>query len=42
MLVDQGLKGGEQVVAAGVHHLTDGQKVRLLQKPKKSNVGGLL
>lgn len=42
MLVDRGLKGGEQVVAAGVHHLTDGQKVRLLQKPKKSNVGGLL
>lgn len=42
MLVDSGLKGGEQVVAAGVHHLSDGQKVRLLEKPSKSNVGGLL
>ena len=42
MLVNSGLKGGEQVVAAGVHHLTDGQKVRLLEKPGKSNVGGLL
>lgn len=42
MLVDEGLKSGEQVVAAGVHHLVDGQKVRLLEKPRKSNVGGLL
>ncbi len=42
MLVDSGLKGGEQVVAAGVHHLSDGQKVRPLEKPSKSNVGGLL
>lgn len=42
MLVDRGLRGGELVVSAGVHHLFDGQKVRLLEKPKESNVGGLL
>ena len=42
MLVDNGLKAGEKVVSSGVHHIEDGQKVRLLQRPSASNVGGLL
>jgi RND family efflux transporter MFP subunit len=42
MQVKGGVKSGDQVVAAGVHHISDGQKVRLLQKPTASNVGGLL
>ncbi len=42
MLVDDGLKSGETVVVSGVHHIKDGQKVRLLEKPSTSNVGGLL
>jgi hypothetical protein len=42
MLVDNGLKAGEKVISSGVHHIEDGEKVRLLQKPSASNVGGLL
>lgn len=42
MLVERGLKSGEQIVVSGVHHIHDGQKVRVLQKPSTSNVGGLL
>ena len=42
MLVSQGLQRGEKIVASGVHHLGDGEKVRVLQKPAASNVGGLL
>ena len=42
MLVESGLKSGESIVASGVHHIKDGQKVKLLQKPSESNVGGLL
>ena len=42
MRVDNGLQSGEMVVASGVHYLTDGQKVKILQKPSTSNVGGLL
>lgn len=37
-----GVKSGEKVVSSGVHHVKDGQKVRLLQKPAATNVGGLL
>lgn len=40
--IDSGLKLGEKVVSTGVHHVKDGQKVRLLEKTSKSNVGGLL
>lgn len=40
--VDDGLKSGETIVVSGVHHIKDGQKVRILQKPAASNVGGLL
>lgn len=42
MLIDDGLRSGERVVASGVHHIQDGQAVRVLQKPSDSNVGGLL
>lgn len=40
--VESGLKPGEQIVVSGVHHIRDGQKVRILEKPSASNVGGLL
>ena len=40
--IDRGLKAGERVVVSGVNHISDGEKVRLLQKPSASNVGGLL
>lgn len=40
--VNSGLKNGEIIVCTGVHHLTDGQKVKRMQKPSASNVGGLL
>lgn len=42
MQVESGLRSGETIVASGVHHIKDGQKVKLLQKPSESNVGGLL
>ena len=40
--ITAGLKDGDEVVIAGVHHLQDGQKVTPLPKPSKSNVGNLL
>lgn len=40
--IDKGLKAGDKVVVSGANHISDGQKVRLLQKPSASNVGGLL
>jgi RND family efflux transporter MFP subunit len=40
--IDSGLQSGENVVSAGVHHLSDGQQVELLERPSASNVGGLL
>jgi RND family efflux transporter MFP subunit len=36
------LKPGKWIVTAGVHHLQDGQKVRLLKKPTETNAGGML
>lgn len=36
------LAPGQWVVTAGVHHLQPGQKVRLLQKSSKTNVGAML
>ena len=41
VVVSEGLKAGEQVVSAGVHALSDGEKVRLLPQVAPSNVGGL-
>ena len=37
-----GVKPGDLVVSTGVHHLKDGQKVRLMAPVSKTNVGGLL
>lgn len=37
-----GLSGGELVVSAGVHKLTDGQQVRPMQGESETNAGGLL
>ncbi|MBO7570113.1 MAG: efflux RND transporter periplasmic adaptor subunit [Bacteroidaceae bacterium] len=42
MQIDGGLKSGETIVASGIHHVRDGQKVKILEKPASSNVGGLL
>lgn len=41
-IIDQGLSDGELVVAAGVHKLTDSQKVRPMADESETNVGGLL
>ena len=42
MKVLGGLRAGQQVVESGVHHLSDGQRVRPNATPSKANVGGLL
>lgn len=42
VVVAEGLQPGDVVVVAGVHSLTDGQQVKLLESPSKTNVGGLL
>jgi len=41
-LVMQGLAGDEMIVTAGVHHLLEHEKVKVLAKPGKTNVGGLI
>ena len=41
MVVSSGLQGCTQVVASGVHHLTDGQKVSVVEKASSLNVGNL-
>lgn len=40
--VQGSIKPGDLVVSTGVHHLTNGQKVRLMAPVSKTNVGGLL
>ena len=40
-IVTSGLQGNEQVVRAGVHSLTDKEKVQVLPESDKTNVGGL-
>lgn len=40
--VIEGLQNGDLIVTAGVHSLTDGQKVRPISKGTATNVGGLL
>jgi len=37
-----GVENGEQVVTAGVHYLVDGQRVKTLEEPSVTNIGGLL
>ena len=41
-LVSGDLTDGSRVVSAGVNSLEEGQKVKLLKKISKTNVGGLL
>ncbi len=40
--IASGLSNGDVIVTAGVHQLTDGQKVKPLPEKSKSNIGGLL
>lgn len=42
LIVSEGLNPGEQVVSAGVHSLSDGERVKLIPQATKTNVGGLL
>lgn len=41
-IVTEGLAAGERIVVAGVHKLTDKQKVKPLEDESATNVGGLL
>lgn len=41
-VIASGLKGGEQVVVAGVHVLTDGQKVNLFKEKNEQNMPSAL
>lgn len=41
-IVTEGLAAGERIVVAGVHKLTDKQKVKPLEDESETNVGGLL
>lgn len=40
--LSKGISGGELIVAAGVHSLREGQKVKMLVKKSNTNVGGQL
>lgn len=42
LVVSEGLEVGEQVVSAGVHKLSESEKVKPLPKATTTNVGGLL
>lgn len=42
LVVSEGVKAGEKVVSAGVHYLSDGEKVRVMPEASQTNVGGLL
>lgn len=42
ILVRGDVKGGDLVVACGVHHVKDGAKVKRLAEVSKTNVGGLM
>lgn len=41
LVVSSGLQNCSQVVASGIHHLTDGQKVSVMKKTSSLNVGNL-
>lgn len=41
-VVVEGLTGRERIVRAGVHVLREGERVRVVEKPSVTNVGGLL
>ncbi len=42
MLVTSGLTGSERIVRAGVHHLTDGEKVNVIDEHSDTNIGNVL
>lgn len=42
ILVTGGLSGNEQIVRSGVNVLLEGEKVRVIEQPRETNVGGLL
>ena len=42
VIISHGLNAGETVVTAGIHSLTEGEKVNLLSDVSSTNVGGLL
>lgn len=42
LVISTGLEAGEKVVAAGVHRLSEGEKVKLWAEASETNVGGLL
>ena len=41
-VITKGLSGEEQVVKAGALVLDNGEKVKVIAKPSKTNVGGLI
>lgn len=41
-VVIEGLTGDEGIIRAGVNVLQEGQRVRVVKKPNKTNIGGLL
>lgn len=41
-VIGYGLNPGETVVISGTHQIKDGEKVRILEKASKTNIGGLL
>ena len=41
-MIREGLTGNEQIVRAGVNMLQQGEKVYVIERPSKTNVGGLL
>lgn len=40
-IITQGIQGNEQIIKAGVHSLTENEKVHVLPESDKTNVGGL-
>ena len=42
IVITEGLTGEERIVRAGVNVLREGEKVRVIESPSKTNVGGLL
>ena len=40
--IERGVSDGDFIVSAGVHNLREGQKVKMLIKKTKSNIGGQL
>ena len=40
-IITAGIEGNEQIIKAGVHSLTQGEKVRVLPESDTTNVGGL-